>query len=266
MKAYNPLIVTLKNIKASGQIALCGYFLVGYPSPKVFYEMIRVGNQLDVIEFGIPSIDPRFDGPIISDAHKVVTVQRGMDAETALALVGGLRNIPQPRFVMTYTQEGRALDGFLRMYVEHNIHGVLVPDIGPSEALYVASIARSLHLAYIGFIAGAMAKEDILQKAEISDMIYAKASKGSTGQMANIDEKLFDELSATIVLLRACKPDILIAMGIGIQHPGQVRQLAQLDIEMIIVGTKLMQCFELGEHALVEYIQDLQKTTLRKME
>ena len=64
---------------------------------------------LDVIEFGIPSVNPAMDGPVIASAHEVVTQQHGIGAETAMALIGGLRHIPQPRFVMTYTEVGRAL-------------------------------------------------------------------------------------------------------------------------------------------------------------
>jgi tryptophan synthase alpha subunit len=263
MKTTNRLLTTIQKIKDSGRIALCGYFLVGYPSPKVFYEMVRTSEKLDVIEFGIPTGHPSLDGAIISDAHKVVVDLRGMDAETALALIGGLREIPQPRFVMTYTQEGRALDGFLRKCVEDEIDGIFAPDIGSDEATYVASIAHALHLVFVSFIDGLMPPADIVQKVEISDIIYLKASKGATGQIANLDEQFADELLTTIARVRQCKPDVMIAIGIGIQKPEQIQQLARLDIDMIIVGTKLMEYLNLGERALTEYIQSLYQATSR---
>lgn len=259
----NLLLTTLQKINDSGRIALCGYFLVGYPSPKVFYDMVRSSGKLDVIEFGIPTGHPNLDGPIISDAHKVVVDRRGMNAETALALIGGLRDIPQPSFVMTYTQEGRELDGFLRKCVEDDIYGIFAPDIGPDEAKYVASIAHPLHLAYVSFINGMMEQEDIVQKVKISDIIYVKASKGFTGQIAKLDESSSDELSTTISRIRRCNPKIAIAIGIGIQTPEQIRQLAHLDIDMIIVGTKLMEYLDLGTNALTEYIQSLYQATFR---
>src|SRR5687768_3614889 len=50
----NPLLPTLRQVRASGRMALCGYFLAGYPTPDDFYRMARAARGLDVIEFGIP--------------------------------------------------------------------------------------------------------------------------------------------------------------------------------------------------------------------
>ena len=101
MPGDNSLLTTLREIRASGRMALCGYFLAGYPTPEGFFRMVRAARDLDVIEFGIPAEHPVMDGPVIASAHEVVTGQRGLGAETALALIGGLRAIRQPRFVMT---------------------------------------------------------------------------------------------------------------------------------------------------------------------
>src|SRR5262245_15060214 len=106
----NPLLDTLRQTRQSGRMALCGYFLIGYPTPDAFFRMVRAGRELDVVEYGIPADQPALDGPVIAGAHQIVTGKLGIHAEPALALVGGLRDIPQPRFVMTYAQVGRALD------------------------------------------------------------------------------------------------------------------------------------------------------------
>lgn len=220
--------------------------------------------MLDVIEFGIPACNPCLDGPIISSAHRAVTGS-GVDAETALALIGGLRKLSQPRFVMTYTHEGRALDGFLRMCVENDIQGVFAPDIQQNEAVRVAAIVRALHLAYVSFIDEHMPPDVILAKAEISDMLYVKASKGHTGHQAAIDTEFTAKLAGLVHLIRACKPEIIISIGIGIQQPEQIRQLACLDIQMIIVGTALMEHLDMGEKQLAAYIDSLHSATYREV-
>ncbi|MBZ0286824.1 MAG: tryptophan synthase subunit alpha, partial [Anaerolineae bacterium] len=134
----NPLIAKLQQTRREGRMALCGYFLVGYPTPDEFFRTVRASVDLDVIEFGIPADEPRMDGPVIASAHQVVTGQRGIHAEPALALIGGLRTLPQPRLVMTYASVGRALDGFLKLCVENEVHGMLAPDIDPVEGGQVA--------------------------------------------------------------------------------------------------------------------------------
>ena len=101
----NPLIETLHRTRQAGRMALCGYFLVGYPTPDQFFQMVRAAHDLDVLEFGIPADDPLMDGPVIASAHHIVTGQRGIHAEPALALIGGLRNLPQPRIVVDLVLE-----------------------------------------------------------------------------------------------------------------------------------------------------------------
>lgn len=257
----NPLITSLQQIRQSGRMALCGYFLAGYPTPDEFFRMVRAASNLDIIEFGIPADEPRLDGPVIATAHQVVTGQRGIHAEPALALIGGLRTIPQPRFVMTYAAVGRALDGFLKLCVENEIHGMLAPDIDPVEGAQVARQARALGLASITLLDARASEESVRWSVENGDVIYVKAAAGPTGQAADIAGELRALLSQVIERIRSLNPTIPIGVGIGLQKPEQIAVLAALDIDMAIVGTKIVQYQEAGERALVDYIQTLRDAT-----
>jgi tryptophan synthase alpha chain len=257
----NHLIRTLRNIRASGRLALCGYFLVGYPTPDEFYRVVRAASGLDVIEFGIPSVNPAMDGPVIAQAHEVVTQQRGIGAEAAMALAGGLRHIPQPRFVMTYTEVGRALPGFLRLCVENNIHGMIAPDIEPDEGRYVRSIAEALNLAVLMLIDARADEATFRQYIELGDIVYLKAGTGRTGQSAAIEGELSQLLADAIRRIRAIDPDMPVAVGIGLQKPEQVAALARLDADMAIIGTKIVERLQAGEQALIDYIQTLREAT-----
>jgi tryptophan synthase alpha chain len=257
----NPLITTIQNTRKQGRMALCGYFLTGYPSPELFYQMVRASEALDVIEYGIPADDPALDGPVIAHAHEVVTRERGVRAETALVLIGGLQAVPQPRLVMTYTSVGRELGGFLRLCVTSDVHGVLVPDIGHEEGAFVASVCRTLGLAVITLL-DARADDAAVQWAvEHGDIVYLKASPGKTGVQADLHGELGEIIRQMVGRLRAVQPDILVAVGIGIKKPEQVAALAALDVDMAIVGTKIIEHLEQGEADLVEYIQELKAAT-----
>jgi tryptophan synthase alpha chain len=257
----NPLIRTLREIRESGRIALCGYFLAGYPTPDEFFRAVRAARDLDVIEFGIPSVNPTLDGPVIARAHEVVTQQCGIGAEAAMALIGGLRHIPQPRFVMTYTEVGRALPGFLRLCTENNIHGMIAPDIEPEEGHYVKSIAEALNLAVLTMIDARAANATLRQRIELGDIVYLKAGTGRTGQPADIEGDLGDVLAQAVSRIRALASNTPIAVGIGLQKPEQVAALARLGIDMVIVGTRIIESLQTGERALVEYIQSLRDAT-----
>jgi tryptophan synthase alpha chain len=261
MSSQNILLSTLRQIRASGRMALCGYFLAGYPTPDDFYRMARAARGLDVVEFGIPSDDPALEGPVIASAHQVVTEARGIHAEPALALLGGLRDLPQPRIVMTYAAVGRALDGFLRRCVENGVHGILCPDADRTEGAYIAERARSLGLAPITLLDARASDETIATCAELGDLVYVKASAGVTGQSADLEGELRALLLHAVERIRALRPDMPIGVGIGLQRPEQIAALAALDVDMAIVGTKIIEHLQAGEQSLVTYIDGLRAAT-----
>jgi len=257
----NPLLLRLQEVRQSGRMALCGYFLAGYPTPDAFFRMVRAANDLDIIEFGIPADEPILDGPIIASAHQVVTRQRGIHAEPALALIGGLQALQQPRFVMTYTAVGRALGGFLKLCVENGIHGILAPDIDPSEGAQVAAQARSLGLASITLLDARATDESVQWSAQNGDLIYIKASPGATGQLTPALNDLSKLLSDIINRVRGVNPSIPIGVGIGLQKPEQIKELTKLGVDMAIVGTKIVEHLDAGEEELTNYIQMLHSAT-----
>ncbi|HRL13970.1 MAG TPA: tryptophan synthase subunit alpha [Aggregatilineales bacterium] len=256
----NPLLYALRQIRASGRAALCGYFLIGYPTPDAFYRMVRAASAVDVIEYGIPAHNPLLDGPVIADAHEVVTMLRGLGAETALALVSGLRGIPQPRFVMTYAQVGRETGGFLRLLVENAVHGLLAPDLA-AEDDYVLTVARTMNLAVINFFDIRDDDAALMRCVATGDVIYLKAAPGITGQRADFSGALGDQIRASLERIKALKPETFVAVGIGVQQPEQVAALARLGVDMVIVGTKVVEHVQQGEAALQAYLQSLRDAT-----
>lgn len=257
----NPLLNTLAQTRARGRMALCGYFLVGYPTPVDFYRLVRSAHDLDVFEFGIPAANPSLDGPVIASAHEVVTETRGLDAETALALIGGLRELRQPRFVMTYAAVGRALDGFLRLCLQNSVHGLLAPDADWAEGTYIATIGRALNMAIFTLCDARADDETVRRAAELGDIVYVKASAGKTGHAADVSGELGVHLASTMQRLRAVKPNVPIAVGIGIQHAEHLKALARLKVDMAIIGTKMMERLAAGEAALLEYLHSLRAAT-----
>ena len=77
-----------------------------------------------------------------------------------------------------------------------------------------------------------------------------------------MEGELGDVLADAIRRIRALDPKKPIAVGIGLQRPEQVAALARLDVEMAIVGTKIIECLKSGEQALVAYTQALREATV----
>lgn len=260
MSDLNPLLRTVRSIRASGRAALCGYFLIGYPTPDAFYRMVRAASELDVIEYGIPAQNPLLDGPVIANAHEVVTMLRGLGAETALALVSGLRNIPQPRLVMTYASVGRETGNFLRLCVENGIHGLLAPDLAPEDD-YVLTVARTMNVAVVNFFDVRGDDETLQRCVATGDVIYLKAAPGPTGQSADFGGETGDQIKAAMDRIRSLKPETVVMVGIGVQRPDQVAALSRIGVDMIVVGTKVVEHVQQGEESLKAYLHELRAAT-----
>ena len=257
MNASNPLLRTLKEARANRRVALCGYFLAGYPAPETFYRMVRAAELLDVIEYGIPAENPAMDGKVIASAHNMVIHERGLGAETALALIGGLQDIRQPRFAMTYSVVGRELDGFLRLCLTNGLHGLLAPDMDEEEMRFVATIMRALNLAVVRLL-DSQADEDTIERGvRLGDVVYLKAAPGATGTAAALDGDLYSRLESIIQQIRAIRPDMPIGVGIGIQRPEQIEALGRLGVDMAVIGTRLVEKVAQGEDAMVAYLREM---------
>jgi tryptophan synthase alpha subunit len=257
MGSTNALLSHVLEIRRQGRMALCGYFLCGYPTPEEFYRAVRAAGQLDVIEFGMPSADPRFDGPVISDAHQVVMSERGIYTETALALLGGLRDVAQPRFVMTYAREGRELDGFLDLCMRNEVCGILAPDLEVDEAAYVSERAHGLGLAFVGFGSNTMPRRRLAQMARMSDIMYLQLAKGPTGSPLTLGNEVLAAMRDLAAFVREHNREALVAGGIGIQSGKQVARLAEADLDMVVVGTKLVDCLKEDQRRLKACLEEL---------
>lgn len=263
MPVENSLLATLRENRDAGRMSLCGYFLAGYPTPEAFYRLVRAAGALDVIEYGIPADNPTMDGSVIAQAHQVVTDARGLGAETALALIGGLRDVRQPRFVMTYSRVGRELDGFLRLCLLNGLHGMLAPDMDEDEIRLLSGIMHALNLTVVRLLDVRADEATTERTLRLGDIVYLKAAPGRTGTPADIEGELGEMIRSTIARIRSQRPEMPIAVGIGIQRPEQVGALAALGVDMAIIGTKLVERAAAGEAAMVDYLATMRAATQR---
>ena len=243
----NRILSALRAARSSGRMALCGYFLTGYPTPRRFYSAVRAAGALDVLEFGIPTPEPLLDGPTIAHAHDVVTNDRGLCAETALALLSGLRETQQPRLVMTYAATGRSLGGFLRRCVEAGVDGLLVPDMDQAEADYVIGVVRAMGMCAVVLVDSHASRSELEERIHLADLVYVKASRGRSGERVDLEGEAGRHLDRTVHAIRLARPELPIAVGIGISEATQVRSIARLGVDMVIVGTCLVECTDRGD-------------------
>ena len=97
----------------------------------------------------------------------------------------------------------------------------------------------------------------------LGDVIYLKAAPGPTGTAVDIDGTLHTLIDTAIQRIRALRPDMPIAVGIGIQRPDQVAALAKLGVDMAVIGTRLVERTAEGERAVAEYVTAMREAGIR---
>ena len=101
-------------------------------------------------------------------------------------------------------------------------------------------------------------RAEILKRAETSDIVYLKVSNGRTGSYAQMSDGS-GPLRETLALLKTHCPELLIAAGVGIQDPGQVAAAAGFGIDMIVVGTALMEKMSCSFQEMSDWIESLHR-------
>jgi len=151
----------------------------------------------------------------------------------------------------------------------NGLHGMLAPDMDEDEIRTLSTIMRALNLAVVKLV-DARADDDSLERGirladvvylRLADVVYLKAAPGRTGTPAEIEGDLQAVIDSSIRRIRALQPHLPIAVGIGIQRPDQVAALAALGVDMVVIGTRLVERVTEDEGALVAYLQTLRAAT-----
>jgi tryptophan synthase alpha chain len=195
----------------------------------------------DIIELGVPYSDPLADGPVIQRAsmralkHQVTILDCIRTAKQAR-----LAGVQIPFVLFGYFNPilQLGLDTFFNLLNEHDIDGIIIPDLPVEEASEVATLARNHNIHLIPLIAPTSRDRISTIVDGASGFVYCVSSLGVTGMRsdfyAGIDQFLADVREAT---------DLPIAVGFGISSKEQAIQLAP-KCDGIVVGSAIVNKIE----------------------
>ncbi len=112
----------------------------------------------------------------------------------------------------------------------------------------------------MGFIDSSMSDTEVLERASHGDLVYLKLSAGGTGSCADLGASCV-RLQEIVALLRRERPDVFVAAGIGIQQSSQVAECRDLGVDMVVVGTLLMEKMQDSVECLTDCIDALRQAT-----
>jgi tryptophan synthase alpha chain len=218
-------------------------------------------NGTDLIEVGIPFLDPAGDGPTIELAGKRA-IKNGATLKKILAMISDFRKSNQetPLILMGYYNSilHYGLEKFIIDAKNNGVDGVLIVDLPIEEDDEFYSYCQKHDFDSIKLITPTSSEErmkKIIKKA--SGFIYFVSIAGITGTKAS-DPQENRRFIKTIKDLT----DTPVVIGFGIKNKQQADAMSQAGADGIVVGSRLVSVIEEGlekSHSK----QDIQKELLQ---
>jgi len=218
--------------------------MAGYPTREVSMQALRetVAAGADLIELGVPYVDPMADGPVIRDAAETARANSGgafgltETIRLAAEFLAEVGDDAPPIAVMTYLNPlmraglSKAADAL----TEAGISGVIVPDLPTDMAGMWLQVSPGLDTV---FLAAPTSTPDRLEKvgALSAGFVYCVSTTGVTGERTDLPPELAD-----LVHRVKAATSLPVAVGFGISTPEQAAAVARV-ADGVVVGSALVR-------------------------
>jgi tryptophan synthase alpha chain len=228
-----------KKAAQENRAVLIAYLPAGFPNIEMSHKLLEVlvDNGVDLVEIGYPYSDPLMDGPIIQAAVEISLAQ-GTKAKDVFAAVNKVASLGAASVVMSYFSPifKYGTKRFLADLKSANGVGVITPDLTPEEASDWLANAHEQDAAQIFLIAQSSTADRIQNiAAQTTGFIYAASLMGVTG----VKSAQTDSAKELVDRIRT-KTSLPIAVGLGVNTPEQVQELAEF-ADAVIVGSAFIK-------------------------
>ncbi|MCL6458750.1 MAG: tryptophan synthase subunit alpha [Gorillibacterium sp.] len=242
-QAVNRIDQAFQAAKEQGKAALIPFITVGDPDIKTSVEIIMEleAAGADMVELGVPYSDPLADGPVIQRSSSRalehhITIKECIN----VAKICREQGSQLPFILFTYfnpvLQSG--LETFFELLRDHDISGLIIPDLPIEESGPVRELATQYGIHLIPLVAPTSNERISKIVAHAQGFIYCISSLGVTGSRSNFYLGIEDFL-ATVKQ----STTLPIAVGFGISNQAQVRRFAEL-CDGVVVGSAIVRCIE----------------------
>lgn len=248
-----------KFIELKNRQAKIAFFNAGDPNYTTSLEIIKKLPELgvDIIEIGMPFLDPAGDGPTIEASSKRA-IANGITLVKTLKLVTEFRQKDQknPIVLMGYFNPifKYGIEKFTKDAKNAGVDALLIVDLPPEQDQEIMSDAISNGLDIIKLVTPNSDEariKKIIQTA--SGFLYLVSVLGITGtKKSNIIQS-----KKQIAKIRQFS-NLPIAVGFGIKDKSQIIELENSGADAIVVGSKFIKIIE-------ENLTDTQDELIKKV-
>lgn len=247
---------TFLELERQNKPAFISFITGGDPDLETSAKILKKlpENGSDIIEVGIPFLDPAGDGPVIDIASKRA-VKNGATLKKVLKMIADFRkeNQKTPIILMGYYNSilHYGLEKFTIDAKENGVDGLLIVDLPIEEDDELNKYCRKNSLDFIKLITPTSNKarmEKIIAKA--SGFLYFVSIAGITGTKSSKPEE-----NAKFIAQIKELTNIPVAIGFGIKTKDHVKEMSKIGANGIVVGSRLVGEIEKG---LKEGLKELQ--------
>ncbi|MGE4292603.1 MAG: tryptophan synthase subunit alpha [Desulfovibrio sp.] len=227
----------IEEAKAKGRVALVPFLPGGYPEKETFWqELVGLDTKgAAVIEIGMPFSDPVADGPVVERASLkaldngvnlewILTELKKRDFRAGIVLMGYLNPVLQ-----------YGMERFARDAAEAGVGGIILADLPFEEAGEVRAALDAEGIALVPLVGLNTRPERMaLYAKDAKGFAYFVSVLGTTGAR----ESLPVEVRSQLELARKTF-DVPLALGFGLKHPDQLKELAGL-VDAAVFGSALI--------------------------
>ena len=237
----NRLSSKLVELKNSNQKAMVAYLVAGDPDLDTTLELMHlfVESGVDVIEIGVPFIDPIAEGPTIQRAHDRA-LKNDISLKMILDLVKKFRTVDQETPIV--------LMGYLNTFISH-IDLVKSADSNSVDSILVVDVPGELNLETYGIsnpnintisLISPTTKEDRVESIakNSTGFIYYVNLRGVTGS-SNLN---IDEIQKNIARIQQYT-DLPTMAGFGIKSIEDAKTLAACS-DGIVIGSSIVEMID----------------------
>lgn len=239
MKRIEQKFAELKSQKRSAFVA---YLCAGDPDYKTSLEVLKSLPKAgcDIIEIGVPFLDPSGDGPVIENAAKRA-IAGGMTLKKVLQMAAEFRksNDNTPLILMSYYNPllKYGLKKIFSDAEKSGFDGVLIVDLPLEENEEIAKEISRSNLDLINLIAPTTNAERAKKIAKTGGgFLYLISMLGITGtKLASLTEN-----KKNLQNLRKVS-DLPVVIGFGIQTPDQAQEFSKAGFDGMVVGSTIVK-------------------------
>jgi len=216
------------------------HVIVGYPSLEVNWAMLEHMQRadVDIVELQMPFSEPIADGPTFARANQEA-LRTGLTTQQYFDFMHrASEHFAFPKLMMGYYNTVFRLTHrkFCQQLCEAGGAGFIIPDLPVEEYDDLFDLSEEYGLNPIALMTPTNTDARLSEIGRYAQgFVYGVARRGVTGKPTNLEE-------AVVEVLRRYRSatDLPLALGFGIRHGDDLRQL-QGNADIAIIGSALLE-------------------------